>query len=139
MSYLARSKPYTIFSVIKQCGTSSTGCTYLYSQHHRMAEAGSDLWRSPWPTPAQVGPPTTSFPGPHQLAFKYLQGKRLHTLSRQPGSVSGHSHRKYMVIFFILFLNRTPCISFCAQRFSTCHQSLLSRVRKKNLKYILRE
>lgn len=71
MSYLARSKPHAIFSVIKECGTFSTGCTYLYSQNHRMAEVGNDLWRSPCPTPAQVGPPTTSHPGSHQMAFKF--------------------------------------------------------------------
>lgn len=95
--------------------TFSTGCTYIYSQNDRMTGVGSDLWRSPCPTPAQVGPLTTSCPGRHQMAFEYLQGERLHTLSRQPRSVSGHPHRKIWP-FFILCLNRTPCTPFCASQ-----------------------
>lgn len=134
MSYLARSKPHTIFSVIKECGTFSTGCTgyrvNLYSQNHRMVEVGNDLWRSPCPTPAQAGPPTTSFPGPDQLAFEYPQGERLLPSPDNLGQCLAALTEKYGY-FFILCLNRTPCLSFCAYHFSACHQPLLSIVRKK--------
>lgn len=137
MSYLARSKPHTIFSVIKECGTFSTGCTgyrvNLYSQNHRMVEVGNDLWRSPCPTPAQAGPPTTSFPGPDQLAFEYPQGERLHTLSRQPGSVSGCPHRKIWLFFYLMSKQNSLPFLLCLSLLSLSPATAeYSQKKKKN-------
>lgn len=40
------------------------------------------------------------------MVFEYLQGERLHTLSRQPGSVSGHPRRKMRAFFCLLIFKQ---------------------------------
>jgi len=55
-----------------------------------MVEVGRDLWRSPDPTPfLKLGHIQQAVPDRIQVAFEYLQGRRLHSLPGQPVTVLG--------------------------------------------------
>jgi len=85
-----------------------------------MTEVGRDLWRSSCPTPLlkqkhlqQIAQDDV------QLAFEYLQGRKLHNLPGQPVPVLSHSH-----------IQAKPPVSWapvCAHCFLSCHWTPLQR------------
>jgi len=55
-------------------------CTGQLMQHHRMDEAGRDLWRASVPTSAHTGTLIAGCPGPHQGSFWRSPRRRSHSL-----------------------------------------------------------
>lgn len=68
------------------------------SQNHKLVEVGRGLSRSPGSTPLLKQGHQKPVPQDHvQVAFEYLQGWRLHHLTRQPMPVL--SHPQYKKVF----------------------------------------
>lgn len=60
----------------------------VFSQNHRMVEAGKDPWKSPYPTPLLELDHLEHVDQDHvQMAFKYLQELTFHNLSGRPVTV----------------------------------------------------
>ena len=89
---------------------------FAWSQNHRMAGVGRDLWRSPSPTPLskqdhleQVAQDCV------QAGFEYLQRRRLHNPSGQPVPVLRHPQSKevlphvQMELPMLQFVPISPC------------------------------
>lgn len=63
------------------------------SQTHRMAEAGTDLWRSSGPTSSpQAGPGRVNCSGSCQVTFKDFQGSIMHSLFVWPVPMFHHPY-----------------------------------------------
>ena len=85
---------------------------YLFSQNHRMAEVGRELWRSSGPIPLlEQGNLEPVAQDRVQMAFELLQERRLYNLSGQPVVVLSHPHSKKC---FLMFRWTLLCVSLCS-------------------------
>jgi len=89
---LSSSDKAGLYLILQLCGLSPR-LHMMSSQNHRIVVFGRDLWTSSGPIPLLKQGHLEPVARDHvQVAFEYLQGWRLHSLSLQPVPVLGHPH-----------------------------------------------